>query len=548
MADLAALLHEVAEQQAIATVPNVSESLSQLSELVKALDQQQTEQNQSMQRLLSQSIETDSQTPPIAESAEPQQLTLFPEQPYEPERKSPQQRRPPARRGAASKHRDSPEPDQQAPHPAPEKSAAAAQSPPLDPAASTGSRFAELAAAFGQLADQLDPSGRSPGPNRSSNRPNQPDSPESTSDLGELHHQLPPDQPAAPELGASTAEPDRTAAPPRSPDQQQSEPSQTADSLSGEMAQPDPSLAERTGTERQSSLDYPGRDQPQRQPAQFAADLQRTEQQIYPPAGADERADEQPRDPTEETAEANSLTETEVDPELAIAQAWSDADLLAISQRVQTYFQQPPPEPDWQAGERLSLACDELAQQTQSQAQILLQRQQELERLGVKQSWHHPFGSPAQIHDAATARSDLARSELATLKRQLNQTRQTFLDWQRPAKRYHEWRYSELGKQMHQAKAVLDLEPVQERLTQLHQEQQRQKGLKVLKEWEKVAICLDRSEPYLQRIQELMTAYRAGEPISERAKQALQQDMTAYLELQERQQQRQKEQQQGFCL
>jgi hypothetical protein len=123
---------------------------------------------------------------------------------------------------------------------------------------------------------------------------------------------------------------------------------------------------------------------------------------------------------------------------LAIAQSWSDADLLAIQKQVNDYFQQPPSEPDWQAGEQLSAAYNQLAQQTQSQAQILLQRQQELERLGVRRSWHHPFGSPAQIFDGASDRCELARSELARLKRQLNQAKQTFLDWQRLAQRYHD--------------------------------------------------------------------------------------------------------------
>jgi hypothetical protein len=71
---------------------------------------------------------------------------------------------------------------------------------------------------------------------------------------------------------------------------------------------------------------------------------------------------------------------------LAIAQAWSDDDLLALEKRVQTYFQQPPPEPDWQAGEQLQTIWQQLDQQTQAQAQVFLQRQQELERLGVRRS------------------------------------------------------------------------------------------------------------------------------------------------------------------
>jgi conjugative relaxase-like TrwC/TraI family protein len=546
MADLAAAVQEFTEQQAIADEPRLTQQLADLTERVRLLNQNLTDQQQVMQRLLTP-IAPDSLT------AAPQQLTLFPIQTDEPKWPPIQQQRSPAsQRRTSPEPRSSPEPDQQAPHPTSEKSAAAAQSPPLDPAAPTGSRLAELAAAFGQLADQLDPSRAAASSGGAADPTEQRNHPEPAPDLRELHHQRPPDQPAAPELRASTAESDRPAAPPRSPDQLGSEPSQTTDSPSGEPAQPDPSPAERAGAERQSSLDYPSLDQPQRQSAQFAADLQRVEQQIHPAAGADEWTDEQPGDSTEEIAEALSLTETEVDPGLAIAQMWSDPDLLAIAQRVQTYFQQPPPEPDWQLGEQLQTAWQQLDQQTQAQAQVFLQRQQELERLGVRRSWHHPFGTPAPVFDAAVAQSDLARLHLATLKRQLNQTRQTFLDWQKPAQRYHEWRYSELGEQMHQVKAVLDLEPVQERLAQLHHQQERmqrqQQGLQVLQAWQEMAIALNQPAAYRQRIQEVTAAYQQGEPLSQREKQALQQDVAAYQVLQEQQQQRQREQDQGFCL
>jgi hypothetical protein len=65
-----------------------------------------------------------------------------------------------------------------------------------------------------------------------------------------------------------------------------------------------------------------------------------------------------------------------------------------------------------------------------------------------------------------------------------------------------------------------------------------------------VEIALNRSEPYLEGIQAVTAAYRQGEPLSENAKQALQQDMAAYDQLQEQQRQRELEQerQQEFCL
>jgi hypothetical protein len=170
--------------------------------------------------------------------------------------------------------------------------------------------------------------------------------------------------------------------------------------------------------------------------------------------------------------------------------------------------------------------------------------------LGVRRSWHHPFGSPPREVDAATVQWDLARSELGTLKRQLDQTKQAFLDWQKPAKQYHEWRYSDLGEQMHQVKAILDLKPVQERLGRLQEaqarEQQRQRGLQVLQAWQEVAMALNKPAAYVKRIQEVTADYRAGEPLSDQAREAMQQDVAVYEALQERQ--RQRELEQGFCL
>ncbi len=548
IADLAAAVQEFTEQQAIAAEPQLTQQLAEFIERVQSLNQHLTEQQQAMQRLLSP-ISPDSLT------SEPQQLTLFPDQIDEPQWPPVQQRRAsPSQRRSTPSDRRSVEPNSQGREQAPEESTPAAQSSPDNAAAPTGSRLAELAAAFGQLADQLDPSGAALSPDRTADPAEPRNHPAPAPDLRELHDQRPPDDSAAPELGASTAEPDRPAAAPRSPDQRESEPSQTADSPLGSPAQPDPSPAEWATIERQSLADHPDPDQPQRQPAQFAADFQRTEQQIHPAARADERTAEQSGDSTEETPEAHSLNETEIDTEtkLAIAQAWSDDELLTLDHHVQAYFQQPSPEPDWQVGEQLSATYDLLAQQTQSQAQIVLQRRQELEGLGVRRSWSHPFGTPAQIFDAAMARSDLARTELASLKRQLNQTKQKFLDWQQPAKKYYDWRYSELGEQMHQVKAILDLAPVQERLAQVQQEQARrqrqQQGLEVLQAWQEMAMELNKPAAYLQRIQEITVSYQGGEPLSERAKQALQQDITAYLELQERQRQRQQEKEQGFCL
>jgi hypothetical protein len=146
------------------------------------------------------------------------------------------------------------------------------------------------------------------------------------------------------------------------------------------------------------------------------------------------------------------------------------------------------------------------------------------------------------------AKTNLEESQLSWWqgKQQLEQAQDSFEQWQQPARAYRDWRQSDRSEPLHQLREILNLEPVQERLTQVHQalyqEQKRleqaqkiQQGLKVMAQWQAAAISLERPEAYIERIQELTVAYRRGESLSEQAIKALTQDLDTYQELQQRQ-------------
>jgi chromosome segregation ATPase len=96
---------------------------------------------------------------------------------------------------------------------------------------------------------------------------------------------------------------------------------------------------------------------------------------------------------------------------------------------------------------------------------------------------------------------------------------------------------------MHQCRAIVQLEPVQERIAQIYQaqEQQRKKqeALNLLQEWKQTAIQLGRPQGYVQRIQEITEDYRQGKPLTENQREHLTHDFSDY-----REQLRQKQSQQ----
>lgn len=251
------------------------------------------------------------------------------------------------------------------------------------------------------------------------------------------------------------------------------------------------------------------------------------ERQLHVNAGADQQSSEQSRHSDDQGAQAVEVEQQRL---LAIAQGWSDAELLDIEQRVQSYFKQEMPEPDWDRGQQLRAERERLAEQRVQMLAIAAEQQQEVQWLGVARSWKHPFGAPPAAVRAAERQLQQTKQNLSQLKQQLGQAQENFSRWQEPTQRHHKWRYSELGEEMHQNQKVLQLAPVQERLTGICQAQQRQKVLKTLQEWRVIAVRLNHSEAYIKRVEEVTAEYAKGRLLNENATAAMSRDFLVYQE------------------
>ncbi|MCG9893578.1 MAG: hypothetical protein MH252_21210 [Thermosynechococcaceae cyanobacterium MS004] len=111
---------------------------------------------------------------------------------------------------------------------------------------------------------------------------------------------------------------------------------------------------------------------------------------------------------------------------------------------------------------------------------------------------------------------------------------------------------------MRQYRDIPKLEPVQKRIAQIRQAQEqvrlaqgkgRQKleTLETLGNWKQIAINLERSDGYGQRIQEITDDYRRSKPLKENQIKAINYDFSAYRE-QRREAQVQRQRQQEFSL
>jgi conjugative relaxase-like TrwC/TraI family protein len=485
-------------------------------------------------------------TEPSEDTLDPQQLTLFPGQTDELQRKPARQRRtqPPAQSGRPPESdRGTAQPDQQIPQTNPETEPAADTPTPEQPLSPARSRLAEFTDAFGALAEQLDPHRAETRTDRGDEPDRRPD-PESESDLSE------PD--LNPELGVSeySAIGDPTAAiNPAAPDpghpaadlsQHDPDgltPGETADSSAGESFESDSSPLERQGVEYQGDSDYLRGDDAQRQSVEFVAGVDGIEREVLIP-GEDERTVEQHREPAEEAAQTE-VGETEA--LIAIAFQWSDTELLEYEQQVKEYFKTILPEPDWEEGKRLQTEVNRWSTAYHQAARVYRDCQEEVKRLGEPRSLWYPFGSPRQEVEAARGRADESRSELAVTKVQLDQVQGKFKKWKTPARQYQEWRHSERGELMHQVRAIVETEPVQERIQKVQQVQeairqaqerqrQRQEGLEMLQQWQQIAIRLGRPEGYIQRIQEITQDYGRGQSLTEKQVDRLSQDFIDYRE------------------
>jgi hypothetical protein len=484
-------------------------------------------------------------------------LTLFPGQDNDSERQTTRpvsrkrQPQPKQSTGAAPGNGRDCNPDetgQKTPRPAEQKepTRAADGIVPASPAPAARSRLAGFADAFGKLAEDLAASDRR---TRAELAPNGADTgiaPESTADDGQLHHDREPVQPdpsddAAPTAGISPTDwpTERPAAALRNFDETGFEPSPERAAEICESIEPDPSEVERERVEHQIDSDRVSSNDVERESVEFVVHSDGSERKIRADVGADERTAEQSGDPDEEIAQTDPLE--------AIALQWTDAELLANEQKVKAYFKTILPEPDGSEGKRLKEEVNRSSTEWLQASRETRDCKQKVDELGEARSFLVPFGSPHQEVEAAKSRYEGSLSDLYQAERGLNQAQTRFKEWQGTARRYRDWRHGPEGERMHELKAIVELKPVQERLTQIHAEQKRRQGLEVLEEWRKVAISLDRPDDYVLRIREVTAAFRRGGVLSEQAIGAMSQDFEVYQQQQEIQQ-RQQHRHRGFSL
>ncbi|MGA7932444.1 MAG: hypothetical protein WCA35_02580, partial [Kovacikia sp.] len=180
---------------------------------------------------------------------------------------------------------------------------------------------------------------------------------------------------------------------------------------------------------------------------------------------------------------------------------------------------------------------DELARlrKREYQLQTVVYRQLErLETLGPARSWSYPFGSNPREVQAAQEGLEQAKNQQRNLAPQIQKAQSSMDAWQAGARAYRNWRDSEKGEQMHQCREILKLEPVRERMTQIHQvqekERQKQVEIKALQGWRLMAIQLGRPDEYVRRIEEITEERGMDKPLTEHQLNYMKQDSAAYQE------------------
>lgn len=157
-------------------------------------------------------------------------------------------------------------------------------------------------------------------------------------------------------------------------------------------------------------------------------------------------------------------------------------------------------------------------------------QQEVLKTLGPRRSLTHWFGSPAEKVDEAEA--ELEKTE-QTLNQTKTEQRQVWTEWkagQAKAEKHAAWAKHYAG--MLALERVLALSAVQQRLGIAHREAarraQQERELAGQERWYQVARFLEKSRGYLDRIREVTAEVEAGEPLSEAATTARQQDLDEY--------------------
>ena len=253
--------------------------------------------------------------------------------------------------------------------------------------------------------------------------------------------------------------------------------------------------------------------------------------------GADQRAGEQSGNQSEKDTQSVEI-EAAQQRLVAIAHDLTDEALIQMQQEMERYFKQAPKRPDYAQVQRYQDQVKALTTDYQALMAKQREKQKTVDDLGPARSLFHPFGSPRQEVEAAELEVTLTKYEVSEMTQKIQTVRRSLKALEEPMKRYEEWSHSKRSHTMREIHKMLQIPVVQERVTGIHEAQKREKGLKVLLEWEVIAQKLGKPEAYGKRIREITEDYRQGVPLSDRAKKALTQDLEAYQQSQKQVQRR----------
>lgn len=156
------------------------------------------------------------------------------------------------------------------------------------------------------------------------------------------------------------------------------------------------------------------------------------------------------------------------------------------------------------------------------------QQQRTVDDLGPARSLSYPFGSPRQEVEAAELKVSLTNNEISQVTQKIKAVKQSLKTFEEPIKRYEDWSQSKRSHTMREISKMLQISMVQEWVSAIREAQKREKGLKILQEWEAIAQKLGKSDAYGERIREITEDYRRGIPLSDHAKKAWAQDLEVY--------------------
>jgi conjugative relaxase-like TrwC/TraI family protein len=506
--------------------------------------------------------------PAPTQTAETQQLSLFPGMPDDLERKVKPQRAKPARQypEPAQSARQTDQPAEQAEPASPTDGVSAPSD--IAPVRSRFAKLDELARNLRNDGSEFEGAATASSPDREPDAAVRRTDAESAPDHRELHHEPESVLPTVPESRERTAAietgnpiAEATAAAIDRADAPSLERDRGIHPQAGEPIEPDSGVTQPSANQHEDVLNNPN--DGDRFDESIGDGVSRTipERSIQPNVRADQQENEQSGDPDEQTVQAPEVEDPQVQQlqrHLEIVQSWSDDQLLSIAAAVEDYFRAPPPKPDVEMAQQLQDSLKHLRTQHRQLQGLIREQRETLKDLGPARSWKYPFGSNPKEVQAAEQRLEQTQSQSMTVASRIHQTESAFASWQEEARTYLAWERSDEGQQMHQCRAIVQLEPVQERITQIHQAQEairqaqekqrkRQEAMETLQNWKRTAIQLGRPDAYVQRIQEITDDYGKGKPLNENQIERMSQDLVEHRE-QLRQAQIQQQRQGGFSL